>query len=246
MSSKDWSPIRRLAEMLHDGHRNISTFLWTSELGGGKAQAAIAEMVRDGLLIERGFAIEPTAAFPDWLADFRLRENQSKAAYLPDPTVDESVPEAAAAEAPATKQARVRKPYFPHLSRDRREAGRQMAARIRDLIEQNTRGRVRLADVKRSLHGNRHREAWEEGLRLLKLHRIATIEDGVISPTWSGSDVLPDPYRLPEKATRRKQRVQSEWFLRNRRLMDEGQHSGFDNEDSEDEDEVVGATDDGC
>ena len=246
MNGQNWSPIRRVAGMLRAGHRNILTFQWTPELAGGKAEAAITQMEREGAVRVTLCGVEPTPAFASWFEELKRREDQPGPAYPTElQMVVGSTPEADPAKVAPPAKASVRKRYFPHLSKDRREAGQQMAARIKDFIDQSANGSVRLADVKRALHGYRHPEAWEEGLRLLRLHRNATVVDGIISPTWSGSDVLPDPYKPSGGTKRRKHRVQSKWFLRNRPLMDQGQHSGFE-EDRDDDSDGDEAQEEAC
>lgn len=238
MSSKKWSPTRLVAEMLNAGHRNILTFQWTPELADGKADAAIAEMERRGVVRTTLSGVHPTAAFPSWLAELRRKEDHPELACSAEGrTVAGLAAKAVPAEAPAPKCARVRKPYFPHLSRDRRQAGREIAARIKELLESRATGSLRLAALKRALHADRHPEAWQNAIELLRLHRIASVDDGSITHTWSGNDTLPDPYEPEKKTKRRKRGIQTEWFVHNRPKMDAGQHSEF-GDDWEDDDEI--------
>ena len=105
----------------------------------------------------------------------------------------------------------------------------EMAARIKELIEANVAngGTMRLSALKRSLHANRHPDAWKEALRRLVVHRVAKVAKGNITLTRSGNDLFPDPYGRPTPKRRKRNRGQSEWFQKNRTKMDEGQHSGF-------------------
>jgi hypothetical protein len=236
MDKSDWTAIRLVAEMLKAGHRNIATFLSVRGLSLAQITEAIAEMKREDVVLERGFGVEPTPAFAVWFENLKLREAQAEQAYRTEQTMPASSKNAAvAATVVVPTQPSGRKQYFPHLSRDRRQAGRQMAARIRDQIEQDSRGRVRLSAVKRALHGYRHQDAWNEALRLLTVHRIAKIADGYITRTWSGNDTLPDPYQ-PERPTKHRKGRVSEWFLKNRAKMDMGQHADF-GDDWEDQEE---------
>jgi hypothetical protein len=124
--------------------------------------------------------------------------------------------------------------YFRRLSSGHHEAGLQMAARIKDVVEQHG-GSMRLSAVKRAVHAYRHQEAWKEGMHRVVLHRIAAISKGKIDLTWSDTIDLPDPYAKPSTAKRRRPRQPTKWFEQNRPKMDRGQHLDFDQDwDEED------------
>ncbi len=236
MSQRDWTPIRRVAEMLNLGHRNKLTLLWARELGDGQADQAIAELERRKLVTTTLSGVEPTVAFGPWLAELRRREDQPEAvkpATLP-PAVPQTAPQD---EAPVSATTVKRKRYFAHLSRDRYQSAMEMAARIKELIQakRSNNGTMRLSALKRSLHADRHPEVWKEAIRRLVVHRIAKVANGEITLKPTEFD-LPDPYGRPKPKRRRRNRGQSEWYQMNRTKMDDGQHSNFD-EDWEDEDQ---------
>jgi hypothetical protein len=88
--------------------------------------------------------------------------------------------------------------------------------------------------LKRSLHADRHPEAWKEAIGRLIVHRIARVADGQITLRPSEFE-LPDPYGRPRLERRKRNRGQSEWFEKNRAKMDDGQHADFDEDWGDDE-----------
>jgi hypothetical protein len=187
-----------------------------------------------------GPKVEPTEAFSGWLEDLRQQEDQPTAvqpAEQPKALPPEVPPPAALVSTGTLK----RKRYFKHLSRYPREAGLEMAARIKELIETHRSNgeTLPLSALKRSLHADRHSQAWREAIGRLVVHRIAKVADGEITLRPSEFE-LPDPYGRPKPNRPKRNRPQSDWLRENRAKMDAGQHSDFfedwSDEDEEDDD----------
>ena len=139
MSRWKWTPIRHVAENVSAGDRSYWNLMKIPELSCSKVSEAISEMERIGVLSVTGYRVEPTAAFGLWLAELRRREDQPQAVPPPNtPTSDGSPERADKVKSPAPKPTRLRKRYFRRLSSDRHEAGLEMAARIRDLLDRRS------------------------------------------------------------------------------------------------------------
>ena len=119
------------------------------------------------------------------------------------------------------------KPYFCHLSTDRRQAGLQMAARIVEHVGRGNKNTMRLSELKRRLHAHRHPDAFSDGVTQLVRYGMATVRDRWLTLTGTEGIRLPEVYRRPPEPRRRRNRGRSEWFEENRSKMDNGQHSNF-------------------
>ncbi len=235
MSCSKWTPLRYVAESINAGDRSYFNLVKIPQIGVSQASDAISEMERKGVVVfAPGFRVEPTEAFRVWLDELRQRDDQTNVrqpAEQPKAVLLEAPPQAAPASTLTVK----RKRYFAHLSRDPYEARLEMAARIKETMEAMNRRTMTVSALKRTLHADRHPEAWKEAIERLVVHRIAKIADGNITLKWSKFE-LPSPYGRPKPKRRRRNRGQSEWYQMNRTKMNDGQHSDFD-EDWEDEDQ---------
>lgn len=128
------------------------------------------------------------------------------------------------------------RPKFSRLSCDPKRAVRQVAARIKFLIEFFSEdGRsMSLQEVKRGLHSYRYLE-FDDAIRLLEKRRQLVLRRvpcrgrvlRVVLKKNCGAGRLPDPFIYHRKKRKKKRKTPTAWFLENRKLMDAGQHSGF-------------------
>jgi hypothetical protein len=153
------------------------------------------------------------------------------------PTVQ---PEAAPVPAPEPRT-RTRKPQFPSLSRDPRQAAREMAARIKSQVQHyGEDGRMSVSGLRRSLHAYRHIATWNSAIDLLVGSKQAIVANRSLTLLPTIEDRLPDPYQPDGKKTKklRRKRKPSRWFEMNRHKMDLGQHERFHLDLTENEDAV--------
>jgi hypothetical protein len=241
MPTTNWTPLRRVAEKIAAGCRSRIILWQTVGQSADATEEVVCRLIAKGFIVPLlSYRFEVTEAFGAWLENLRKSEDSPPVSPVPEQPTAES---RAAGERPLVSRTRARKPYFPHLSTDRSQAVREMAARVKEVIERDGTGSMSLSAVKRALHGYRYPGVWEDGLRLLGQHRQAAITGGSISLHGLEGNALPDPYGPPpkEKKPKRKRR-RSEWFERNLEKMEQGQHANFDedwNEEDEDEEELT-------
>jgi hypothetical protein len=127
------------------------------------------------------------------------------------------------------------RPKFARLSRDQTLAVRQMAARIKFLIEFFSEdGRsMRMQEVRRGLHAYRYVE-FDDAIKLLQQGRQLVIHRMLgrghvfrLVLKQNARAKLPDPFVCHRKKRKKRKRPPSQWFLERRHLMDAGQHEGF-------------------
>jgi hypothetical protein len=132
----------------------------------------------------------------------------------------------------ATSQPR---PKFARLSRDPERAVRQMAARIKFMIEffSEDGESMRVQELKRGLHAYRYSE-FDDAIQFLEKRRQIVVRrvqsQGRVFRAILRRDRrtrLPDPFVFHRKKRSKRKRPPTEWFLERRQLMDAGQHSGF-------------------
>lgn len=124
---------------------------------------------------------------------------------------------------------RPRRKYFSRLSRNPRQAGLDMAARIIFQIERYGEcGSMRVRELRRSLHADRHQAAWVAALRILAQRKQARFDIRSITLHLAIDNRLPDPHSAkPKRKWPKRKRPRTDWFERNRHKMDEGQHFDF-------------------
>jgi hypothetical protein len=127
------------------------------------------------------------------------------------------------------------RPKFARLSCSRPLAVKQMAARIKFLIEffSEDGNSMRMQEVRRGLHACRYLE-FDDAIKLLEQRRRLVIHRvsgrGHVSRVVLKQNArakLPDPFVFHRKKRRKRKRPPSQWFLERRPLMDAGQHEGF-------------------
>src|ERR1700690_4416527 len=123
------------------------------------------------------------------------------------------------------------RPKFARLSRNRTLAVKQMAARIRFLIEffSEDGKSMRMQEIKRGLHAYRYLE-FDEAIKLLEQRRQISIRrvkcrSHVYRVTLKQTRTkLPDPFIFHRKKRKKRKKPPTIWFLERRHLMDAGQH----------------------
>ena len=129
------------------------------------------------------------------------------------------------------------RPQFARLSRDPQRAVKQMAARIKFLIEffSEDGTSLRMQEIKPQMHAYRYLE-FDEAIKFLEKRKQIVIR--LVQPQGRVFRVilrpdrrtrLPDPFVFRRKKRYKRKRPPTDWFLERRHLMDKGQHSGFAN-----------------
>ena len=127
------------------------------------------------------------------------------------------------------------RPKFARLSRDPQRAVKQMAARIKFLIEffSEDGKSLRMQEIKRGLHAYRYLE-FDAAIQLLERRRQIVIRrvqsrGRVLRVTLkqNARAKLPDPFIYHRQKRRKRKKPPTQWFLERRHLMDAGQHQGF-------------------
>ena len=133
----------------------------------------------------------------------------------------------------SAKPSAASRPKFARLSRDPQRAIKQMAARIKFLIEffSEDGESMRMQEIKRGLHAYRYLE-FDDAMKFLEKRRQLVIRRarGSVFRVILRRDHrtrLPDPFVFHRKKRSKRNRPPTEWFLERRHLMDSGQHSGF-------------------
>jgi len=128
------------------------------------------------------------------------------------------------------------RPKFARLSRDPQRAIKQMAARIKFLIQfcSDDGESLRVRQIKRALHADRYAE-FDGALSLLEkrkqiiIRRVPSRSRPVFIVILKRSRRirLPDPYTFHRRKKRKKRNKPTEWFLSRRQSMDRGFHGPF-------------------
>jgi hypothetical protein len=201
------------------------------------APVTVQNVEKEDVVPMAGAELKRSKAFDVQPEDLRGRDGASSPLQPPEPVWGEQQSLASSNPA-AAAVSRIRKSYFRHLSADRRRAGMEMAARIKEHMARQSLRTMRLSAIKRALHGDRHPDAWRDAISQLVRYWIATVRNGWITLTDSDDSVLPDVYpRAAEPKRRKRTRGKTDWFQQNRSKMDRGQHADFDWE-PDDEDEM--------
>jgi hypothetical protein len=136
---------------------------------------------------------------------------------------------------PEIEPAKEPRPKFSRLSRDPQRAVKQMAARIKFLIEFTSEDgkSMRMQEIKRGLHGYRYME-FDDAIKLLERRRQIVIRQVQnrgrvlrVVLKQNARAKLPDPFLYHRKKRRKRTKPPTTWFLERRHLMDAGQHGGF-------------------
>ena len=132
----------------------------------------------------------------------------------------------------ATKQRYEPRPKFARLSPDPGRATKQMAARIKFLIEffSEDGKSMRMQEIKRGLHAYRYLE-FDDAIKLLEKRRQIVVRRAPgrghvfrVTLREDSHASLPDPFVFHRKKRKRRKKPPTAWFLERGHLMDAGQH----------------------
>jgi hypothetical protein len=125
---------------------------------------------------------------------------------------------------------------FARLSRDPTRAIKQLASRVRFLIQYYSEDgqSLRIGQIKHALHAERYKITFDDALSLLESGKQIVVlrvqgRRGrpaiVVTLKQNRNMRLPCPYTYHRPKKRKWKK--SQWFIENRYLMDRGKHSGF-------------------
>src|SRR5581483_5445689 len=229
MSRRHWSAIRRVAEEIAWGGRDLWNLKKIPDLTVQQASAAVDELNKRGLISVCGTRVDPTELFNEWLRGVREREDTAvrETDNPPIPTVSprQSVERASAPSAPedvggpcrGDAEDRVPQPrrsYRQRIPRPDLQGSPQLLWMWRWANALNELGgRAYLRDLRRRLNSHKHKSDSEAGLnRLISFRYVRRSKEGrrpVLELVRFPEEL--DPPK-PKRRHPRRSRGRTDWF----------------------------------